>query len=52
MKLSKPVPETMTIADAIRELRVYFRSKAQHADDCVCACCNAIEVLALAQVKR
>ena len=39
---------SMTVEDAIRELRVHFRRKAQHPHDCVCACCEAIEVLALA----
>ena len=31
---------------AIRALRDHFHRKAQHGDDCVCACCNAVETLA------
>ena len=38
----------MKVEDAIRELRVHFRRKAQHPHDCVCACCEAIEVLEMA----
>ena len=38
----------MTTADAIQELRAHFQRKAQHGDECVCACCEAIEVLELA----
>ncbi len=37
----------MTITDAIRKLRVHFRLK-YHPHDCICACCEAIEVLELA----
>ncbi len=35
----------MTVEAAIRELRAHFRRKA-HPHDCICACCEAIEVLA------
>jgi hypothetical protein len=38
----------MSVDDAIRKLRYYFRARAQHPHDCLCECCEAIEVLALA----
>jgi len=44
--------EAMTVTDAIRELRCHFRRKAQHPHDCICACCEAIEVLALEDAPR
>ncbi len=43
--------EAMTIEAAIRELRAHFRRKAQHPHDCICACCEAIEVLAETELK-
>lgn len=38
----------MTVERAVDELRLYFREKAQHEDGCICDCCRAVEVLAMA----
>jgi hypothetical protein len=44
--------DPMGVKAAIRELRWYFRNKARHPPDCICGCCEAVEVLALVAAQQ